>query len=335
MSAPAAAILGCAGPRLTERERRFFREADPWGFILFARNCESAGQIAALVADLRAAVGRDAPVLIDQEGGRVARLPRDAGRAWAPPLEAVARAGDRAAEMLRLRARIIAHELAALGIDVNCAPLADIATPTTHPVLRDRCYGATPGAVAARARAVAEGLLAGGVLPVLKHIPGHGRATADSHRALPRVGAAAADLRLTDFAPFAALADLPLGMTAHVVYTALDDRPATISPAMIRLIRDELGFAGLLMTDDISMQALSGSVGERAAAARAAGCDVVLHCNGDAEEMAAVVAAAGSLTPAAEARAAAALARRGAGEAVDIAALQAKHDALLSATGHD
>lgn len=329
MSAPAAAILGCAGPHLTEGERRFFRDADPWGFILFARNCESAGQTAALVADLRAAVGRDAPVLIDQEGGRVARLSSDAARAWAPPLEAVARAGDRAAEMLRLRYRIIAHELAALGIDVNCAPLADTATPATHPVLRNRCYGAAPGAVAARARAVAGGLLAGGVLPVLKHIPGHGRATADSHRALPRVEAPLADLRLADFAPFAALADLPLGMTAHVVFAALDDRPATISPAVIRLIREELGFGGLLMTDDISMQALSGGLGARTAAAIAAGCDVTLHCNGDADEMAAVVAAAGSLTPAAEARAAVALARRGAGEPVDIAALQAKHDALL------
>ncbi|RBI84076.1 beta-hexosaminidase [Rhodosalinus halophilus] len=330
MSAPAAAILGCAGLALGPAEARFFREADPWGFILFARNCESAGQTAALVAALRESVGRAAPVLIDQEGGRVARLSADTGRRWLPPLEAVARAGGAAAEMLRLRYRIIAHELAALGIDVNCAPIADLATPATHPFLRDRCYGETPGEVAARARAVAEGLMAGGVLPVLKHIPGHGRARADSHRALPRVEASRADLRLTDFAPFAALSDLPLGMTAHVVYAALDDRPATISAPVIRLIRDELGFDGLLMTDDLSMQALSGRLGARAAAAIAAGCDVALHCNGDLPEMEEVVAQAGPLAPEARRRAETALARRRAAEPVDIAALEAKHEALLA-----
>ncbi|MFP4304858.1 glycoside hydrolase family 3 N-terminal domain-containing protein [Rhodosalinus sp.] len=330
MSATSAAILGCAGPRLTEPERRFFARAQPWGFILFARNCESAAQTAALVADLRDCVGRRAPVLIDQEGGRVTRLSEDAGRRWLPPLDAVARAGERAADMLRLRYRVIAHELSALGIDVNCAPLADIATPATHPFLRNRCLGETPGAVAARARAVAEGLLAGGVLPVLKHIPGHGRATADSHHDLPRVEAPLADLRLTDFAPFAALSDLPMGMTAHVVYAALDDRAATVSTTAIGLIRQELGFGGLLMTDDLSMQALSGDVGGRAAAARAAGCDIALHCNGDLAEMEAVIAAAGPLAGAAAARAEAALARRRTPEPVDIAALEAKHDALLA-----
>ena len=330
MRAAAAAILGCAGPRLTEPERRFFAEAQPWGFILFARNCESAAQTAALVSDLRASVGRQAPVLIDQEGGRVTRLSKDAGRRWLPPLDAVQRAGTRAEEMLHLRYRIIAHELSALGIDVNCAPLADIATPATHPFLRNRCLGETPGDVAQRARAVAEGLLAGGVLPVLKHIPGHGRATADSHHDLPRVEAPLAELRLTDFAPFAALADLPLGMTAHVVYAALDDRAATVSPVVTRLIREELGFGGLLMTDDLSMQALSGDVGSRAAAACAAGCDIALHCNGDLAQMEAVIAAAGPLEGAAGARAEAALACRRVPDPVDIDALEAKHRELLA-----
>ena len=329
-----AAILGCAGPRLSAEEARFFREADPFGFILFARNCEGADQIRALTGALRDAVGRDAPILIDEEGGRVARLPEGVGRRWPPPLDAVRAAGARAAEMMRLRYRLIAAELRALGIDVNCAPLADVATPGTHPFLRNRCYGETPDAVATIARAGAEGLLEGGVLPVLKHIPGHGRARADSHLALPRVEAPAEALRATDFAPFAALADLPMGMTAHVVYAALDARPATTSPAMIRLIRGELGFAGLLMTDDISMQALSGPVGQRAAEALAAGCDVVLHCNGDLAEMEAVAQAAGGMSAESRARAVAALSQRPtAPPPVDIPALEAKLAAMPGGIG--
>ncbi|WP_371060337.1 glycoside hydrolase family 3 N-terminal domain-containing protein [Rhodosalinus sp. 5P4] len=329
-----AAIFGCAGPHLAPAEARFFREADPFGFILFARNCESPEQIRGLTAALRDAVGRAAPILIDEEGGRVSRLPRGVGRRLPPPLDAVRAAGGRAADMMRLRYRVIAAELQSLGIDVNCAPLADIATPRTHPFLRDRCHGTTAQEVAANARAVAEGLFAGGVLPVLKHIPGHGRAEADSHLALPRVQEPACTLRETDFAPFAALADLPLGMTAHVVFADLDERPATTSPAVIRLIREEIGFGGLLMTDDISMQALEGSVARRAADAIAAGCDVVLHCNGALREMEAVAEAAGTMGEAARARGARALALRRAADApVDIRALEAKLGAVPGGFG--
>lgn len=329
MAVPGAHILGCAGPVLTREEARFFADAAPWGFILFERNLESRDQIRALVADLRAAVGRDAPVLIDQEGGRVQRLRAPLVREWAPPLDLVARAAA-PGRALYLRYRIIAAELLELGIDVNCAPIADIAEDATHPVLRNRCYGTAPEPVTANARAVAEGLMQGGVLPVLKHIPGHGRATLDSHLHLPRVPAAAAELRGRDFRPFAALADLPLGMTAHVVFEAFDpDRPATVSPDIVRLIRQDLGFRGLLMTDDISMQALEGSVAARSAAAIAAGCDLVLHCNGDLAEMQQVATAAGTLTERACRRATAALDARRAPSAIDIAAAEAELQDLL------
>jgi beta-N-acetylhexosaminidase len=333
VTAPGATILGCAGPSLARGEAAFFRDADPWGFILFARNVETPAQVARLTADLRAAVGRDAPVFIDQEGGRVARLRPPAWRDWPPPLEQVARTGRRGtARGLWLRYRIIAHELRALGIDGNCAPLADIAGPATHPFLRNRCYGEDPAAVAQRARAVAEACLAGGVLPVVKHIPGHGRATADSHAALPLADAPLAELSAWDFAPFAALSDLPLAMTAHVLYPALDpDRPATLSPAVIGHIRGAIRFGGLLMTDDISMGALSGPPGARAAAAIAAGCDLVLHCNGDRAEMAEVAAAAGRLAPAAAARADRALACRRPPEPIDIARAEAELAGLLAA----
>ncbi|MFP4326804.1 MAG: beta-N-acetylhexosaminidase [Paracoccaceae bacterium] len=324
-----AVILGCAGPRLFPAEARLFSEADPLGFILFARNCESAAQIRALCDSLRDAVGRDAPILIDQEGGRVQRLRPPLASQWRPPLEDAVRAGPQAAHALFLRYRIIAAELLELGIDANCAPLADIAGPRTHPFLRNRCYGETLPEVVARARAVAGGLMEGGVLPVLKHIPGHGRAAADSHLEPPRVEAPLEALRATDFAAFAALSDLPMGMTAHVIYSALDDRPATVSPAAIGLIREELGFDGLLMTDDISMQALQGDVAQRAAAAIGAGCDVVLHCNGEIAEMAAVAAAAGALSAAGRRRAAAALACRATPAPVDIDALQAQFLALV------
>lgn len=310
-----ACILGCAGPVLARPEAARLRALDPWGFILFLRNIETPAQVARLVADLRAAVGRDAPVLIDQEGGRVQRLTPPRWRAWPPPLDPVP--GDRVAAFAA-RGRAIAAELAALGIDVNCAPVADIAGPRTHPFLRNRCAGTDAATVAACARAMAEGLLAGGVLPVVKHLPGHGRARADSHADLPRVTVAAEVLHATDFAPFRALADLPLAMTAHVVFDALDpDRPATLSPAAIAAIRDDIAFDGLLMTDDISMGALSGPVGARAAAAVAAGCDVVLHCNADAAEAEAVAEGAGTLSGRAAARAAAALARRGRACGVD------------------
>lgn len=332
-AAPGATIFGCAGPELLPGEARFFREADPWGFILFSRNLENASQIRRLTGSLRDAVGRDAPILIDQEGGRVQRLRAPDWREWLPPLDQVTATGpEAAARALWLRYRIIAAELRAIGIDVNCAPTADIAGPLTHPFLRNRCFGSDADTVTRAARACAEGLLAGGVLPVMKHLPGHGRATADSHLSLPTVSAPHAELSESDFKPFAALSDLPMAMTAHIVFPAIDpDFPATQSPRMIRLIREEIGFGGLLMTDDIGMEALSGPPGERAARALAAGCDVILHCNGEMAEMEDVAAAAGPLSDAAAARAAAALARRIVPGPVDIAALDAEFSGLLEA----
>jgi beta-N-acetylhexosaminidase len=324
-----AAILGCEGLSLGAGEAAFFRDADPWGFILFGRNVADPWQLARLVADLRESVGREAPVLIDQEGGRVARLGAPHWRAWLDPLAQAARAGAAGPRSFWLRYRLIAAELAALGIDANCAPSADIAGPRTHPFLRARCLGQSAAEAAANARAAAKGLLAGGVLPVLKHLPGHGRAEVDSHLALPVVAEDAATLGAEDFAPFRALADLPMAMTAHVRYPALADAPATLSAPIIGLIRESIGFRGLLMTDDISMQALSGSLAGRSAAALAAGCDVVLHCNGKRAEMEAVVAAAGALCPAAEARAAAALACRRRPEPIDSRALAAELGAVL------
>lgn len=325
-----AVILGCAGTALSPEERRFFADADPWGFILFARNVEAPRQLARLTAELRAAVGRDAPVLIDQEGGRVARLRGPAWREWLPALDECRRLPDLAGRVaaMRLRYRLIAAELRAVGIDVDCAPVLDVARAETHAIIRNRAYGDDPAEVAAIGRAVAEGLLAGGVLPVMKHVPGHGRATLDSHLGLPRVEAEAAELT-ADFAPFRALADLPMAMTAHLVFTALDGTaPATQSPTMVRLVREEIGFDGLLMTDDLSMKALSGDFGARAARSLAAGCDVILHCNGDRDEMAAVVAATPRLAGRSAERAEAALARRVDPGTWDVAAAERAFAAL-------
>jgi len=325
-----AVIFGCEGVTLGPDERRFFARTEPWGFILFARNVEGPAQLRRLTAELRAAVGRDAPVLVDQEGGRVARLRGPDWREWAPALEECERLPERAvrARAMALRYRLIAAELAAVGIDVNCAPVLDLARPGTHAVLRNRCYGSDPAEVAAIGRAVADGLLAGGVLPVVKHMPGQGRAALDSHLALPRVEATVAELA-ADFAPFRHLADLPMAMTAHVVYAALDpEAPATQSARVIGLIREEIGFGGLLMTDDLSMKALSGELSVRAARALGAGCDMVLHCNGDAAEMVAVAEAAPALAGPAFARAEAALARRGASGEADRDALEAEFAAI-------
>ncbi len=333
MSRFGACILDPGGLRLTSEERRFFAAADPFGFILFARNVDTPAQLAALCDDLRACVGREAPILIDQEGGRVARLCPPNWRGWPAPLDHVAMAGNRAEEAMYLRYRLIAAELREVGIDGNCAPLADVACAATHPFLKNRCYGTDPGAVARIGRAVAGGLLAGGVLPVLKHIPGHGRASVDSHLALPVADAPAEALREVDFAPFAALCDLPMGMTAHVVYPAFDDRPATLSPATMRLVRDEIGFEGLIMTDDIGMKALSGPLDEIAQGALAAGCDAVLFCNGTADEKREVAEAAGRFSDAAQARAERALAARRAPDTVDIAALAARLDTLSDGRG--
>lgn len=335
MAVTGATILGCAGPRLTAEERRFFQRAQPWGFILFGRNITAAGQIRALTAELRAAVGRRAPVFVDQEGGSVQRLRPPLARDW--PDAAAQRGGARA---VRLRHRLIAAELRAVGIDGNCAPVIDVRGPATHPFLARRCWADDPARVAELGRAAAEGLLAGGVLPVIKHLPGHGPVAADSHHDLPRTEATLAELEARDFVPVRALADLPLGMTAHVVYAALDPwAPGTLSPAVIAHLRRALGFDGLLMTDDIGMGALGGPMAARAAAAVAAGCDLVLHCSGDPAEMAAVAEAAGALAPPAARRAERALAARRApatiDEAIDIAALAAELDRLIRETDAD
>ena len=329
--AQTAAIFGCLGPRLRNSEKAFFAETQPWGFILFARNLETPDQVKRLTDNLRNAVGRDVPILIDQEGGRVQRLGPPHWRQWLPPLDQMAAAGDVGPRSMELRGTLIAQEHLALGIDVNCTPMADIAEDYTHPVLKNRCYGYDVETVTAAAWAVAKGLRAGGVSPVLKHIPGHGRAFVDSHLHLPVVEDHADILRQRDFAPFKALSDLKMGMSAHLVFSAFDgDRPATQSPVMIDLIRDEIGFQGLLMTDDISMEALDGSLTERATASLTAGCDMVLHCNGDLDEMQDIAAAAGSLDGQARLRADAALSDRPDPKSIDIRAIEAELDALLN-----
>ncbi|MGQ0566386.1 MAG: glycoside hydrolase family 3 N-terminal domain-containing protein [Gemmobacter sp.] len=329
-----AVILGCAGPRLLPDEAAFFRDADPWGFTLFARNVEDPAQLRRLTADLRASVGRNAPIFTDQEGGRVQRLRAPHWREWTPPLDFVRAAGERAERALWLRSRLIAHELRGVGIDGNYAPTLDVARPETHPFLRNRCLSDDPATVIRLGRAVAQGHLDGGVLPVVKHMPGHGRGVADSHFDLPETDASLPDLTATDFAPFAALADLPVGMSAHVVYRALDDLPGTQSARVIAHVRDRIGFDGLLLTDDLSMQALSGTIADRAAASLRAGCDVALYCKAEMPDALAVVAAAGRMTRDAQARADRALDRRHPPEPVDIAALEAELRSLAAGDVH-
>ncbi len=333
---PAAALFGCGGARLSEDERRFFATVDPLGFILFARNIETPGQVKALVADLRASVGRaDAPVLIDQEGGRVQRL-RPPHWRKAPPGAAFAAVAARdlaaAREALRLDFRLIGRELAELGIDVDCAPVLDVPVPGAHDVIGDRAYGATPEEVAALAGEVIEGLLDEGVLPVIKHVPGHGRAMVDSHLALPVVEASLAELEARDFPPFRAMRHAPWAMTAHVVYTALDAiRPATTSAKVIaEVIRGAIGFDGVLISDDLSMKALGGSFEQRTRDSLDAGCDVVLHCNGDMAEMTAVAAELRPLTDAALIRLERGAAMKRTPEAFDIVVAAARVDALLA-----
>ncbi|WP_281982895.1 glycoside hydrolase family 3 N-terminal domain-containing protein [Thalassorhabdomicrobium marinisediminis] len=325
-----AAIFGPEGPVLTDWERGFFRDTRPFGFILFARNVEDPNQLGRLCDDLREVAGHDAPILVDQEGGRVQRLRAPHWREWLPPLEQMQRARDPLRAMW-LRYRLIAAELRQVGIDANCAPCADITSRKTHPFLRNRCYGGDAATVLDAARAVAEAHLAGGVLPVMKHIPGHGLAAVDSHKDLPRVDAARADLEAQDFVPFTGLADLPLGMTAHVIYEAIDpDAPATTSRTVMNVIREQIGFQGFLMTDDIGMDALDGTPAQRAHRAILAGCDAVLHCNGKAPEIAAVAETVGEMTDAAQARAEAALGWRKTPAPVDIGALSEELDDLLN-----
>jgi beta-N-acetylhexosaminidase len=331
-----AFITGLAGLELGADERAFLREAEPWGVILFARNVSSPDPVRALVGEFRETVGRaDAPVLIDQEGGRVQRLQPPHWSDY-PPGAAYGRVHDREPERgiaaARLGARLIAADLGALGITVDCLPLADMPVPGADSIIGDRAYGGSVEKVAAIAAAIADGLREGGILPVLKHIPGHGRAGVDSHLGLPVVAADRPTLEATDFAAFRRLAGLPLGMTAHVVFSAIDPvAPATISATMVReVIRGSIGFDGLLMTDDVSMEALSGTLAERAGAAIAAGCDMVLHCNGHLGEMQAVAAAVPVLEGDARRRAAAALAWARPASPIDEAAARAEFSAMMA-----
>jgi beta-N-acetylhexosaminidase len=307
-----AFICGLAGAALTEEERAFLRQARPWGVILFRRNVESRAQLRALADSVREALGdARAPILVDQEGGRVQRLapPHWRGYPSAAAFERMASNVEAAERLAWLGARLIAHDLREVGITIDCLPVLDAPQPGAHGVIGDRAYSDDPESVARIGRAAARGLLDGGVAPVMKHIPGHGRARADSHLELPVVEASRAELERVDFAPFIANADLPIAMTAHVVYTALDPAmPGTLSKTVIReAIRGAIGFDGLLVTDDLSMKALQGDFRQRAEAAIAAGCDIVLHCNGDLDEARAVAEGAPVLTGRALARADAAL----------------------------
>lgn len=285
------AIYGCSGQELGAEERAFFHDTMPWGFILFARNIDDREQVRALVDALRETVGdAGAPVLIDQEGGRVTRLKPPNWRERPPAArfgEVYANSQEVATEAAYLNARLIAADLGELGINVDCLPVLDVPVEGADNIIGDRAFSSDPAAIIALGRAVIEGLMEGGVLPVMKHIPGHGRALADSHLALPRVATTAEELSATDFVTFRSLNQCPLAMTAHVVYEGIDpQRPATTSPKVIRdVIRGEIGFDGLLMSDDVSMGALEGPISARAKAALFAGCDVVLHCNAKMDEM--------------------------------------------------
>jgi beta-N-acetylhexosaminidase len=328
---PRAVVFGCAGLTLSAVERDFFTAANPLGFCLFARNCRDPGQLYDLIEALRDSVDRDdAPILIDQEGGRVARL--------TPPhwrrIPAAARLAElpEAEEAVRLAMRLTADDLAALGITIDAAPVLDLPVPGADNVIGDRAYGAEPAKVATLGRAACEGLLAGGVLPIIKHIPGHGRATVDSHRDCPRVAAERELLDRTDFASFRALAAMPWAMTAHVVFAAIDpDEPATLSPRVVgEVIRGAIGFDGVLVSDDLSMGALGGGLGRRAEKAIAAGCDVALHCNGKPAEMEAVVERIPALSETAQARIARGEALRlGSRREFDRAAAEARFEELV------
>jgi len=335
-SRPSAVIYGVSGTVLTEAERRFFARTNPLGFIVFLRNLETPEQTRILVQAMRESVGRaDAPVLVDQEGGRVTRFkPPHWRKAPAAGRFAMlaSKSPNEAAEATRLNARLIAAELLDVGVTVNCLPVLDLALAGAHNVIGDRAFGGDPATVATLGRAQADGLLDGGVLPVMKHMPGHGRSLVDSHEKLPHVDVDMKTLEATDFVPFKALASLPWGMTCHVVYTAIDARPATLSPIVIdRIIRGHIGFKGLLSTDDIGMGALPGSLGERTRASLAAGCEVVLHCTGDMAEMEEVAASASPLTEAAMARVAEGERRRHPPKPIDFSAASDRVDQLLAA----
>lgn len=303
-----AFMVGCEGAALTAEERGFLAEHRPCGLILFDRNCRSADQIRALATEFRAAVGHDgAIVAVDQEGGRVQRIKPPIARAL-PKASALAdaHAQDPAQALADATVlwRLVAAELAALGISMNCVPVLDLPAPGADPIIGDRAFGIVPEPVIALGRAVVDAHVAMGLAPVIKHLPGHGRANADSHLALPVIDADRASLDAHDFVPFRALNSAPAAMTAHVVLSCVDDKaPATCSAAVVDgIIRGALGFDGLLLSDDLSMGALSGSLTDRAVAALGAGCDVALHCNGRLDEMRAVAAGSRPLAGAALAR---------------------------------
>jgi beta-N-acetylhexosaminidase len=307
-NAPAAIILGCSGPVLTQDERLFFADFDPVGFILFARNCETPEQVRALTTALRDSVGRaDAPILIDQEGGRVARLKPPHWPEF-PPMRVFGEMAERneeaALEACRLNASLIGYELARLGIDVDCAPVLDLPAKGAHDVIGDRAFGVSPELTATLGRAVCEGLKNAGVIPIVKHIPGHGRALVDSHAELPEVDAARDVLAETDFLPFRLLNDMAWAMVAHVRYTAIDAMlPASASPLITEtILRGEIGFDGVLIADDIGMEALTGTLAERAAATLAGGADLTLHCSGKLNEMVTLAPALRPITPQTQAR---------------------------------
>src|SRR6266480_3188644 len=334
-----AFITGISGPELSAAEREFIRMHRPWGFILFKRNIETPTQVISLVQELRKAIGDpEAPVLIDQEGGRVQRLGLPhwpvypAGAVFGALYDIESVLGLTAA---RLGARLIAADLTALGITVDCLPLADVPVPGADAVIGNRAYGTGADKVAAIGRAVADGLEQGSILPVLKHVPGHGRATADTHFRLPVVDTSKVELERTDFAAFQPLADLPMAMTAHVVFSALDPaQPATTSATIIQqVIRGVIGFQGLLMSDDVSMNALAGSIAVRTRAILTAGCDMVLHCNGKIDEMREVAAETPELSGMALERARRALASRGAPQAFDRLAARAELEGLVDRAG--
>lgn len=328
-------IFGLSGPCLTPDERALFADAEPAGYILFARNCGDRAQLCALTDDLRALSGRsDLPILVDQEGGRVVRLRPPA---WpelpgpAPFDRLYQRAPISAIEAMRLHGRAIAAQLREAGITVNCAPMLDLRRPEGHPVIAERALGDEPMQVAALGRALLDGMAAGGIAGIVKHMPGQGRAEADSHHRLPVVRASEEELE-ADLQPFRSLKGARAAMTAHVVYEAWDkERPATLSPSVIAdAIRGRIAFDGLLLSDDIGMGALDGDLGERAAAALASGCDLVLHCSGDLAEMRRIAEAAGSLSENARRRLGAVTAVFGGEEPIAQEELATRRDALLA-----
>ncbi|MFO1102042.1 MAG: beta-N-acetylhexosaminidase [Methylocystis sp.] len=330
-----AFICGLKGVALDDEERAFLREAAPWGVILFRRNIDAPALLSRLTADIRDALGREAPILVDQEGGRVQRLGPPHWRAYpaAARFEAAGADAAQAERLAWLGARLIAHDLRQVGIDVDCLPVLDAPSEGAHNIIGDRAYSRDPARVATLGRAAAEGLMAGGVAPVMKHIPGHGRARADSHLELPVVEASREELKAVDFAPFKANADLPMAMSAHVVYTHIDaTAPATLSKTVIgEIIRGRIAFDGLLMTDDLSMKALTGGFRQRAERAIGAGCDMVLHCNGDLAEARPVAEGAPTLAGKALARAEKALECVRRIEPFDAAEATSEFEAAMSA----